>query len=114
VGGSADSTPRVHGSGCAVGKRPSDVKQEHVLLAGHREAAANMNGPTKRLVRLTKRRRQVATLVAHGLSNREVAEKLGLTVGTVKTHLHAIFEKLEVHSRTELAGTLKDRNQSSV
>jgi two-component system nitrate/nitrite response regulator NarL len=66
-----------------------------------------MNGPTKRLPRLTKRRRQVATLISHGLSNREVAEKLGVTEGTVKTHLHAIYEKLDIHSRTELAGHFK-------
>jgi two-component system nitrate/nitrite response regulator NarL len=71
-----------------------------------------MDGPTKRPPRLTKRRRQVATLASHGLSNREVAEKLGVTVGTVKTHLHAIYEKLDLHSRTDLASTLKDRSQS--
>jgi DNA-binding NarL/FixJ family response regulator len=36
----------------------------------------------------------------------EVAETLGVTVGTVKTHLHAIYEKLNIHSRTELARSL--------
>ena len=52
--------------------------------------------------RLTKRRRQVAALACRGFSNRRIAEKLGLTVGTVKVHLHAIYEKLQVRSRTEL------------
>jgi DNA-binding NarL/FixJ family response regulator len=60
----------------------------------------------KRLRALTKRRRQVASLVLGGLSNREIAEKLGLTVGTVKTHLHSIYEKLDIHSRTELTTAL--------
>ena len=58
----------------------------------------NMN----QLSALTRRRRQVAKLACRGLSNREIAEKLGLTEGTVKIHLHAIYEKLDVHSRTEL------------
>jgi DNA-binding NarL/FixJ family response regulator len=53
-------------------------------------------------VGLTARRRQVATLVRRGLSNREIAEKLGLAEGTVKQHVHAIHEKLKIHFRTEL------------
>jgi DNA-binding NarL/FixJ family response regulator len=60
----------------------------------------------KRLAALTDRRRQVAKLACRGLSNREIAEKLGLTEGTVKIHLHAIYEKLDVHSRTELKSLL--------
>jgi two-component system nitrate/nitrite response regulator NarP len=52
---------------------------------------------------LTRRRRQVAKLACRGLSNREIAEKLGLIEGTVKVHLHAIYEKLNIHSRTKLA-----------
>ena len=45
-----------------------------------------------------------------GLSNRAIAEKLGLTVVTVKVHMHAIFEKLDLHSRTELTSALTDRS----
>jgi two-component system nitrate/nitrite response regulator NarP len=56
---------------------------------------------------LTRRRRQVATLVSKGLSNRAVAEKLGLTEGTVKIHLHAVYEKLDIHSRSELTNALR-------
>jgi len=52
---------------------------------------------------LTKRRRQVAKLACRGLSNREIAEKLGVNEGTVKVHLHAVYEKLNIHSRTKLA-----------
>jgi len=59
------------------------------------------NGETLRT--LTKRRRQVAKLACRGLSNREIAEKLGLIEGTVKVHLHAVYEKLNIHSRTKLA-----------
>jgi two-component system, NarL family, nitrate/nitrite response regulator NarL len=60
---------------------------------------------------LTHRRRQVAKLVLRGLSNREIAEQLGVSVGTVKVHLHAIYEKLDVHSRREFARALIPRSE---
>ena len=52
---------------------------------------------------LSARERQLVRLVGQGLRNREIAEKLGLTEGSVKVYLHAIFEKLGVATRTELA-----------
>jgi two-component system nitrate/nitrite response regulator NarL len=51
---------------------------------------------------LTDRQQQVATLVCDGLSNKMIARKLGVSEGTVKLHLHAIYVKLDVLSRTEL------------
>jgi len=51
---------------------------------------------------LTTRERGIATLVQRGLRNKEIAAELGLTEGTVKVHLHKIFEKLGLQSRTEL------------
>jgi two-component system, NarL family, nitrate/nitrite response regulator NarL len=51
---------------------------------------------------LTKREEQVARLVAGGLSNRDVSEKLGLSEHTVKNYLFHIFEKLSVSTRIEL------------
>jgi len=53
------------------------------------------------LNRLTQREREVFELVAQGLSNSEIAERLFLTEGTVKTHVNHIFEKLEVRDRTQ-------------
>jgi two-component system nitrate/nitrite response regulator NarL len=55
------------------------------------------------------RQQQVITLLCNGLSNREIAEKLGVTEGTIKIHVHAIFEKLGVRSRIELMIALADR-----
>lgn len=52
---------------------------------------------------LAPRERQLIGFVREGLRNREIAEKLGVTEGTVKTYLHTIFEKLGVSNRTELA-----------
>jgi len=49
---------------------------------------------------LTEREREVLDLLAQGLTNKEIAEKLFITTNTVKRHLKAIFEKLDVHTRT--------------
>jgi DNA-binding NarL/FixJ family response regulator len=52
---------------------------------------------------LTEREREVLELVMHGLSNKAIADRLGVTVAAVKWHLQHIYEKLHVHSRTEAA-----------
>jgi DNA-binding NarL/FixJ family response regulator len=49
---------------------------------------------------LTDREREVLDLLAQGLTNKEIAEKLFITTNTVKRHLKAIFEKLDVHTRS--------------
>ncbi len=56
---------------------------------------------------LTDREEQVLRLVADGLSNRQIAERLGLRPQTVKNHVRRVFEKLDVHSRLELIGALR-------
>lgn len=60
-------------------------------------------GDDGRRVPLAPRERQLISFVRRGLRNREIAEQLGVTEGTVKVYLHAVFEKLGVSSRTELA-----------
>jgi len=52
---------------------------------------------------LTRREREVAALVARGLTDRQIAETLVITEGTVGVHLSNIFTKLDVHSRAQLA-----------
>jgi DNA-binding NarL/FixJ family response regulator len=52
---------------------------------------------------LTIREREVSLLVAEGLSNKEVGRRLELSEGTVKIHLHNIYQKLQVNNRTSLA-----------
>lgn len=52
---------------------------------------------------LSPRERDLVDLVRRGLRNRDIAEKLGVTEGTVKVYLHAIFDKVGVENRTELA-----------
>ena len=52
---------------------------------------------------LTRRERELVELVRQGLRNRDIANELGVTEGTVKVYLHAIFDKFNVENRTELA-----------
>ncbi len=80
--------------------------QEVMQRAMERVGAPEDKGP---LDSLTPRERGIALLVQRGLRNKEVAEELGLSEGTVKVHLHKIFEKLGVRSRTELILMASDR-----
>ena len=52
---------------------------------------------------LTRRERDVARLVATGQRNRDIAGALGISEGTVKMHLHNVYSKLGLESRTQLA-----------
>ena len=52
---------------------------------------------------LTRREREVARLIARGLTNRQIAEALIITEGTVGTHVEHILRKLDVRSRTQVA-----------
>ena len=52
---------------------------------------------------LTKREREILALVAEGMSNREIADRLVLSPETVKSHVAAILEKLNVSDRTQAA-----------
>ncbi|WP_084216192.1 AAA family ATPase [Pseudonocardia spinosispora] len=60
---------------------------------------------------LTEMERQVALLVAGGHTNRSAAEELVLSPNTISTHLRAVFTKLDVHSRVQLAN-LVQRNDT--
>ena len=50
---------------------------------------------------LTERERQTLALIAEGLSNKLIARQLGISDGTVKTHLRAIYQELGTRNRTE-------------
>jgi DNA-binding CsgD family transcriptional regulator len=52
---------------------------------------------------LSARERKVAQLVSVGLSNKQIAQRLNLSEGTVKVHLHQILQKMGIKNRTALA-----------
>jgi len=59
---------------------------------------------------LSEREREVLRLLATGLSNKEIATTLIVTVGTVKKHLNNIYGKLAVHSRTAAVARARELN----
>src|SRR6266480_2195281 len=52
---------------------------------------------------LTDRERQIIALVSEGLSNKEIGRRLNIACGTIKVHLHHVYQKLEISNRTVLA-----------
>jgi len=67
-------------------------------------------GPGSSVDELTPQELQVATLAAAGLSNKEAATRLFLSVKTIEAHLHRAYRKLGVRSRAELAPLLAKRD----
>jgi two-component system nitrate/nitrite response regulator NarL len=64
--------------------------------------------PSPHAPRLTEREAEVARHVASGLRNKEIAARANITEGTVKMHLHNIYEKIGIGTRTELAIYVRD------
>jgi DNA-binding NarL/FixJ family response regulator len=57
--------------------------------------------PASEVERLTKREQEILSLLAKGYLYKEIADQLGITLSTVRAHLHTIYEKLHVQSRTQ-------------
>lgn len=55
---------------------------------------------------LTRRQKQVAGLLANGLSNAQISDRLGISVATTKDHVHAILKRLGVDSRGKAAALI--------
>ncbi|MCG6867843.1 MAG: LuxR C-terminal-related transcriptional regulator, partial [Gammaproteobacteria bacterium] len=67
-------------------------------LGGQRSTPAI---PPTQTQNLSGKETEILTLVANGLSNKEIARVLSITLGTTKWHLRNIYDKLGVSSRTE-------------
>jgi len=63
----------------------------------------NIAGTETALTVFTDSERQIMRLVSGGLSNKEIGRRLNITDGTIKVHLHNIFQKLEISNRIVLA-----------
>ena len=102
----------------ASGYLVKDVRGAELVAAVRRVAAGHtlfptatiaLSGPSpnghhqKRLTMLTDRERQLLQLLGEGLSNRDIAERLGLAVRTVKNYVSHLLAKLQLTNRTQAA-----------
>jgi DNA-binding NarL/FixJ family response regulator len=101
-------TEALHLASIAGAKPLADACREALRSLGRRPRRPFVSGVDS----LTASERRVAALAAKGSSNREVAEELYVTVKTVDTHLGAVFRKLGITNRGQLAERL--RTSSSV
>lgn len=93
-----------------------DIARTHVIarflharvMAGWGRQADSVSAFAERDDSLSARELEVAEAVACGLSNKEVAARLEISVRTVENHMRSIFAKLGVSSRTRLAARLRD------
>ena len=82
------------------------------LLAAFRHEIRTTEGaidsPVWQVERLSERELEVLRLLAVGRSNREIADELIVTVGTIKTHVSHIYGKLDAHSRTQAVARARE------
>lgn len=64
-------------------------------------------------VKLSKRETEILEHLTKGLANKEIADRLDISVETVRVHLRRVYEKLHVHSRTEAAMKFRDSKEES-
>jgi DNA-binding CsgD family transcriptional regulator len=81
----------------------AEQARAELRAAGERRDAASPSG----LSILSPQELQIAKLVAQGLSNREIGQRLYLSPRTIGSHLYRIFPKLDIASRTELVARLE-------
>ncbi|SHH09307.1 two component transcriptional regulator, LuxR family [Bradyrhizobium erythrophlei] len=75
------------------------LSSDHELAREQSDVAITENV----LAVLTERERQIMRLVSEGLSNKQIGRRLKIADGTIKVHLHNIYQKLEINNRTVLA-----------
>ncbi len=70
-----------------------------------------LKAPVEDDVKLSKREKEILEHLTKGLANKEIGDRLGISVETVRVHLRRIYEKLHVHSRTEAAMKFRDSKE---
>jgi DNA-binding NarL/FixJ family response regulator len=90
-------------SDLAGGRTPTSSSSSASPSSSSAPATPTGTTPSTRAIELTKRERETLAGLAHGRSNRAIAEDLGIAENTVKNHVRAVLEKLGVATRTEAA-----------
>jgi DNA-binding NarL/FixJ family response regulator len=91
----------------------ADGKRLFPLLPPDQVSRAQSAVRENALTALTDREHQIMRLVCKGLSNKEIGRRLNISDGTIKVHLHHIYEKLEIRNRTALAALAISQNETS-
>ena len=93
-------------SGVARGEAPCSPGVASALLRGVASMAeVSPSDPTQ--PRLTTREQEVALLLDEGCTNREIADRMQIEAGTVKSHVHNVMRKLGVSRRAQVAGRIR-------
>jgi ATP/maltotriose-dependent transcriptional regulator MalT len=80
----------------------------NIVTAAERPLKGGELTPVTSADKLSPREIEILRLVVAGLSNRQIAERLIISLGTVKTHVHNIFEKLQAKTRTQAVGRARE------
>jgi len=78
-----------------------DDSSAPVVVHTFEDASIPRQAMPRRPPPLTRREREILSLMASGLQNKEVAEKLGVSHATIRNHVHNILDKLGLHSKLE-------------
>ena len=102
---------------------PAEVREAiHDVLTGGAPMSAEIarrvveafHQPTREAteeIKLSPRETEILELLCEGLANKEIADRLGISIETVRVHLKHIYEKLHVRSRTEAAMKYRDARE---
>jgi two-component system, NarL family, nitrate/nitrite response regulator NarL len=101
----------IHSGEQVCSGRIANVLLRRIALTARRNVGRNTALPVPAL---TKRERQVAELIRSGLSDKEIARQLNISVATTKSHVHNLFGKLNLQRRSQVADCLRDSDQNRI
>ncbi|WP_431838149.1 response regulator [Cellulomonas sp. Y8] len=104
----ADLLAAVHAAAEGRPMLSPSVTAQLIAAVSHGPDRETAQDARRRLAALTERETEVAEAVARGLSNQDIAAELFMSVGTVKTHIGHLFDKLGVDNRVQVALVVRD------
>ncbi|HVB31429.1 MAG TPA: response regulator transcription factor [Gemmatimonadaceae bacterium] len=95
----------------ADGARVLPPRMTGTLFSQIAQAAVQRGGAVAlEAVRMTQREREVIALIAVGMSNKEIAQRLNIATHTVKSHVRNVMDKLALHTRLQIAAYAHDQD----
>ena len=92
----------------AMGSRAADDAGNTEERGGEKQSISEKADRMTPLEPLTDREKEICTLITRGLSNRQIADRLYISEGTVKNYISSIYDKTGIHDRVKLAIALKE------